>query len=239
MKRYIAFCMALIMVLALTACKKTYDLEYDMTKYEFFSRIFDEKPKEEWMEMGKYTILLKGLDTRVLVDMDGMVVLSVRAYGQKVDVNIEESWDSVNANIQSADGAILVNEYNDWDGNAWIITKKGCHAFYSEGDYFTMVHPGKDGSITYTRTLNDYETTFNQDDYAPLYCCTSRDHLLQETGKVELKDGEAVLLPEQTLVVSDICDLDTMFAEAKAMGSYEQYETVDQLLAANAVKTEE
>ena len=36
----------------------------------------------------------------------------------------------------------------------------------------------------------------------------------------------------ETVTVSDLYDLDTLFAEAKTQGLYEEYETVDDLLAA-------
>ena len=41
------------------------------------------------------------------------------------------------------------------------------------------------------------------------------------------------MTPENTVTVSDEYDLDAMFAEAKASGMFEGYETVDALLAAN------
>ena len=69
--------------------------------------------------------------------------------------------------------------------------------------------------------------------YDALECYTSRDELLYETGRAEIVDDELVLTPERTVVLSDQFDLDALFAEAKAAGKYEEYETLDDLLAAN------
>ena len=58
----------------------------DMADYDCFADIFEEKPVEEWNTMGAYTMLLKGLHTPVLVNMNGMDALSVSAHGQTVEL---------------------------------------------------------------------------------------------------------------------------------------------------------
>ena len=60
-----------------------------------------------------------------------------------------------------------------------------------------------------------------------------------KTGRAEIRNGEAILTPEITFTLSDEYDLDAMFAEAKANGAFEEYETVDALLAANQARANE
>ena len=70
--------------------------------------------------------------------------------------------------------------------------------------------------------------------YYALEACTARDEVLYETGSAEIADGELVLTAEETVVFSDVFDPDALFAEAKAAGEFEGYDSLDALLAANA-----
>ena len=101
MKRWIAALMSVLMMLALAACasapettapqethdpapettvpQDAYDLAYNMADYDWFADIFEEKDSAEWDAMGAFTILLNGLDTPVLVDMNGRDVVAVHA----------------------------------------------------------------------------------------------------------------------------------------------------------------
>lgn len=252
MKARITLLLCFVMLLSLAACGtepevsasedttvpgNTYDLVYDMHDYNWFSEIFDEKTEEQWDDMGRYIILLKGLHTPVTVEMDGRIVLSVSAYGYTENVNIDVFQGDVSAQIQSADDAVLVNEYRDYDGNTWILTPDGCHEFHRDGDISTQVYVLEDGTMQFRRFWGAYDTTFNQEDYAPLYYCTSRSHFLYEKGAAEIRNGEVILTAEMTVTVSDEYDLDAMFAQAKAEGNFMEYDTVDELLAANAHRT--
>ena len=48
-----------------------------------------------------------------------------------------------------------------------------------------------------------------------------------------------ILTVEKTVVVSDEYDLDALFAQAQADGYYEDYETADEVLAANRAESSE
>lgn len=41
------------------------------------------------------------------------------------------------------------------------------------------------------------------------------------------------MTPEKTVTVSDLFDLDALFEEAKSMGMYAEYDSADDVLAAN------
>jgi len=242
---WIALLLALVTLLGLTACatepeatvpEVSYDLVYDMNNYSWFSEIFDEKAADQWDAMGRYTILLERLHTPVIVEMDGRIVLSVSAYGYTQAVTIGEFQDEVNAQIQSLEAAVLVNENCDYDGSTWILTADGCYAFHPEGDISTQIYADGDSAMRYSRYWGEYYTTFNQDDYAPLYSCTGRSHFLYEKGTAEIVNGEVILTAEITVTVSDEYDLDAMFAQAKAEGMFEEYDSVDELLIANQAR---
>lgn len=244
MKRWIAMLLSIMMLLGLTACASApestvpddaCDLSYDMADYGHFADIFDTKSPEEWDDMGAYTILLKGLHTSVLVDMNGMDVLAVHAFGQTAELGAAGAvyQDDCPVSIRSTEDAVVVNCSWDYDGETVILTQEKCYSFRPDGDISTQVFVQDDGTLAYGRYWGEYVTSFNQWDTAPLELCTSREQFLYETGCAEIMGGEVILTPEKTVNVSDEYDLDSMFAEAKASGLFEAYETADALLNAN------
>ena len=250
MKRWILALLVVIASLGLTQCAfapdsrvpvGTYDLAYNMTANTDFAEFFDGKSPDEWAAMGSYTILLKGLHTTVLVDMNGMDVLAVRAYDQTAALGAAGTAfeDDCPVSIRSTQQAVVVNCTRDYSGETVILTQGRSHAFRREGDISTQVFVQEDGTLAYWRYWGEYVTSFNQWDTAPLELSTSRDQFLYETGRAEIRNGEVILTPEITFTLSDEYDLDTMFAEAKANGSFEEYETVDALLAANQARANE
>ncbi len=212
------------------------DLAYDMGQYDHFGHIFEEKEPQQWEQMGRYTILLNGFDTPVTVQMEGMTVLSVSAYGQTAQTDISTFQDETPANIQGVAGAIVVNETLDYEGSTWILTPDGVHEFHPQGSISTQIFVEMGGTLCYRTYWGEYDTSFEQWDTAPLDLCTSRDHFLYEFGTASIADGQVNFKAEETVTVSDIYDLDDMFAAAKADGLYAEFDSVDALFAANAQK---
>ena len=244
MKRWIAALMSVLMMLALAACTSApettvpedrYDLAYDMADYSHFADIFEEKDAAEWDAMGAYTILLNGLDTPVLVDMNGRDVVAVHAYDQTAqlgDAGATEQ-DETPVSVRSVENVVVINISRENDGETILLTQGKRYAFQPDGGISTQIYVGEDGALAYGRYWDEYVSSFDQWDTAPLELSTSRDQFLYETGRAELVDGEVVLTPEKTVTLADAYDLDALFAEAKENGFFEEYETVDALLAAN------
>lgn len=250
MKRWIFAALSMFILLASTACASTqepstpadaYDLAYDMQKYDHFADIFDENDTEEWENRGSYTMLLNGLPTPVVVQMDGLDVLAVRAYGHQAELGVcgAAFQGSTPVSIRSAEDAVVVNMSRDFDGETIILTEAKCFEFRRDGEISTQVYVREDGALAYGRYWGHYTTSFEHWDTAPLDLCTSRDQFLYETGHAGIRNGEVILTPEQTVTVSDAYDLDAMFARARESGEYAQYETVDELLAANQAGADE
>ncbi len=241
-KRFVAIVLFYVMLVSLmAACKKEprdelkYDVAFDINDYEFFSDIFDEGT---WEEKGSYTMLLNGLFTPVVLEMDGLTVKTVNAYGQSLELDQDTYQGYVGIEIEAAEGILVIYQIDDYERTCWLLTEEKCYVLPPKDGYSTTVHIRDGGAPEYYRSWCEYETSFNQEVYAPLYYCTSRDHVLYQSGSVEIADGEIRLTPAKTVTVSDEYDLDAMFAEAKAdeyAGEYfSGFETVDQALAANA-----
>lgn len=239
MKRWIVAIISVLILLSAAACASKpdptipadeYDLAYDMQEYGHFADILDENER-----MGQYTILLNGLHTPVLVEMDGMDVLSVRAYGQTAELGAAGTafQGSTPVSIRATENAVVINMSRDFDGETILLTQAQCHRFRPDGEISTQVYVREDGTLAYGRYWGHYVTSFEHWDTAPLDLCTGRDHFLYETGSAEILDGEVILTPEKTVTVSDAYDLDAMFTRARETGAYDAYETLDALLAAN------
>ena len=224
----------------MTACKKEpreklgYDFAFDMNDYDFFSDIFE---NDQWENKGTYTLLLNGLFTPVILEMDGLTVKTVNAYGQSLKLDQDVYQGYVGIEIEAAEGILVIYQIDDYQRTCWLLTKEKCHVLFPEDGYSTTVHVRDGKTLEYYRSWCEYETSFNQEVYAPLYYCTSRDHVLYQTGSVELADGKISLTPNKTVTASDEYDLDAMFTEAKtdeyAAEYFSQFDTVDEALSAN------
>jgi maltodextrin utilization protein YvdJ len=162
----------------------------------------------------------------------------VSAYGQTLQLDQETYQDQVGIEIEASDGVLVVYQTYDYEKTCWLITKEKSYTLSPTDGYSTTVHVHDDGTLTYYRSWREYETTFNQETFAPLYCCTSRDHVLYQLGSGDIKDGKLNLKLEKNVTLSDEYDVDELFAQAKAdeyAGEYfSSFETVDEALAANA-----
>ena len=243
MKRWILALTVAMMVLGLAACAAVPGADYDFTcnmkDYDFFSQIFEEKPLAEWESMGRYTMLLKGLNTPVVVHMDGTDVVSIDAFDQTVELGeaglADEYHDGFSPvyDICSTQKAVVIRvSGGEFSEDSIVITKERCHTFRPENGYFTSIFVGDDGALAYRRTWHTL-ADFEQSGFYVLESCTGRDEPLYETGRVEIKGDDLVLTAEETVVLSEMYDLEALFAEGKAAGAFEQYDSLDALLEAN------
>jgi hypothetical protein len=248
MKRWIAMLMSILMLFGLASCasvpessapEDACDLAFDLKNYDSFAHIFNEKSLEEWEAMGRYTILLKGLHMPVVVHMDGTDVVSIDAFDRTVELGesglANEYHDGFSPvyNISSTQKAVVIRVLDgEYSEHSIVVTKDRCHTLKPENGYCTAVFVADDGSLRYCRTwdrMNDFE----QMRFAALGSCADRDEPLYETGRIEIVGDDLVLTPEETVVLSEMYDLDALFAEGKTAGAFEEYDSLDAMLAAN------
>ena len=201
--------------------------------------VFLEKPVEEWSNMGRYTIRLEGLHTPVVVNMDATSVLSVTAYDQTVHLGAAgmandyfDGYSPVDY-IRSTEDAVVIRINGGEMSDEFILITANKYVHYpNQRDGHISLWVEDDGTLAYRQTYFDM-SLFVQTLYEPLKYLAGRDHVLYDEGRAQIVNSEAVFTPERTVVVSDLFDLDAMFAEAKADGMFTEYETVDELFEAN------
>lgn len=269
MKKWSAWILTLIAILSLCSCKtntpeaptqtptttpvvptvpsgtdpdQKKNLVYDMTNYQWFSDIFEEKPVTEWNAMGQYTIVLEGLHTPVVVNMDGASVLSISAFDQTVELGTDGTADDYHdgyspvSSIRSTQDAVVIHVSFGEQGDGSILITNGRYFKYpgkDGGSIFLWVKD--DGTLGYRQTWV-YADDIEEEGYYALERLTGREQVLYKNGTAEIADGELVLTAEETVVFSDLFDPDAMFTEAKAAGMFTKYETLDELFQANKAK---
>ena len=194
MKRRIFALIGIVLMLALTACGAapgdSYDVTCDMNDYDYFWQVLEEKSPEEWEVLGSCTMLLEGLDTPVVVHMDGTDVVSIDAFGQSAELGesglANEYHDGYSPvyDIRSTKDAVVIRvSGGEFSEDSILITKDGCHTFEPENGYYTSIFPGEDGTLDYSRTwytLADFE----QSGFYALESCTGRDDPIDYIGGV-------------------------------------------------------
>ena len=214
------------------------DLVYDMADYQWFTDIFEEKTVEEWNALGRYTLHLGGLHTPVVMNMDGTSVLSISAFDQTVDLGTDGMADDYHdgyspvQSIRSTYDAVVIHvSFGEMGDGSILITKNQIFKYPKEFDSSIFLWVKDDGTLGYRQTWID--TKIEIEGWYMLYYPTSRDMVMYQEGTAEIVEGELALTSEKTVLLSDYFDLDAMFAEAKAEGWFEEYETLDELFEAN------
>ena len=214
------------------------DLVYDMADYQWLYQIFEKKTVEEWNALGRYTIHLGGLHTPVVLDMDGTSVLSISAFDQTVDLGTDGMADDYHdgyspvQSIRSTYDAVVIHvSFGEMGDGSILITKNQIFKYPNEFDSSIFLWVKDDGTLGYRQTWIDPKIEI--EGWSMLYYPTSRDMVMYQEGTAEIVEGELALTSEKTVLLSDYFDLDTMFAEAKAEGWFEEYETLDELFEAN------
>ena len=214
------------------------ELIYDLSNDQGLSAIFEEKTVEEWNAMGRYTLHLGGLHTPVVMNMDGTNVLSISAFDQTVDLGTDGMADDYHdgyspvQSIRSTYDAVVIHvSFGEMGDGSILITKNQIFKYPKKFDSSIFLWVKDDGTLGYRQTWIDPKIEI--EGWYMLYYPTSRDMVMYQDGTAEIVDGELALTVEKTVLLSNYFYLDTMFAEAKAAGWFEAYETLDELFEAN------
>ncbi len=179
-----------------------------------------------------YTIGITGFCTPVVLALEELEVRSATVYGRTMEIDFHSDEACIMVTAQEYDNELIILNGND---SAWVIAPDWEYAFLPEKGVSTYVSMNEQGQLTYYRAA-DYLEWLEHYDTALLDSIASRWDLYQEEGILSFQDGQPSYEVTQRTTVSDLYDLDALFAEAKDWGEYEQYDTLDDLLAANKAR---
>ena len=224
---------------------ETNDLVFDMRDYDYFRLIFEEKPAEEWESLGRYTVLLKGLHTPVVLDMDGTSVLSISAFGHTVELGnsglasgYHDGYSPVDYIGSIPDAVVVRMTCGETDEDCILFTPHEAYPFLGESDCDTLFYIREDDTLEYRHIWTE-AWVLEQEGFYVLEHLTDRNEILSKIGSARIEDGGLYMKTERIIVLSDELDLDALFAEGKAEGAFEGYETLDDLFAANLARANE
>ncbi len=191
------------------------------------------------LPMCPYDIYVTGLSVPFVIHMSGgQSLLTVEAYGVELDMTNPDYptplFDgSTTPRVFEVGDNIVFNLSGGmyYGGPNYIFSKNGCSLVKSGSQASVYLFLDENGDLKYrfsTHRTSDIQQT-------RLWEITSRDEFYYSIGDAEIVNGEAVLsAPYEVYTVSDSFeDLDKTFVEGKEWELYSDYETIEELFAAN------
>lgn len=184
---------------------------------------------DEWES---YTVTVTGLCTDVVLHMEYLDVVAAEAYGRTLEVEIPSEEGLICAGVQYDPSNEVVILYGD--DRSWLVGQDCEYAFLPENNVSTVVRLNAMGNLAYYREA-DYVNYHEQWATGLLDSVSHRGALYRESGVVSVGDEQPELTMRYRETVSDVCDLDAIFAAAKALGwaDYDAFDSADDVLADN------
>lgn len=207
------------------------DEEHEVTKEEL------EDFLDHWVEtylsednVPSCRITVTGLCTPVVLEMEGVTVHNLLAYGRILPVEAGALEGYSELILKDWQDVLIVNREDD----CWLMTPEEEFYFPCADGVSTGIHVDDEGQLTYGKmavaaNYMDQYYTF------PLDSATDRGNLYSEHGSVAFRDGEPVLTMEERTLMGHVYDFDALFTMARVMGwaDYEGCETADDVLRRN------
>ena len=254
MKRILALLLASVMLLSLAACQQNEDPvpsgtepttesvgdemeHFDLNEIDLdgIGQLLVERQQD-----GYSKLQLDGLCTPVILELEGTDVETVTAYGTTVCVAEEANdYSSIYGNlwpvIYEQDGLIFLNIWHDEIGYSCVLCPDGSFMEnYPSGDFSVMIYVDEEGQMCQYQFARKF-LGIEQWDTGPIDTATSRDDFYYSIDDATWTRGEYSITARESYTISDCFELEEIFSTAKAQGLYPEFDTLDELLASNAV----
>lgn len=213
-------------------------LIYNGERYASLYEIMEKLDEDGFLDVSTYTVEIGGLCAPVALHMAYSRLVSISAFDHTVYVDTE-AWDysflygNTTAYLYDYQDAIILNLWTDSIGYSCVMTSQGSSVDYPSGGTSRMVYVSEDGQLQWSKTSCKFNRPMQQRDIAPIDLATSRDEFYYAIGNASFEGGSVQYGEAVHYTISDVFDLDTAFADAKAQGQYAEFDTVDELLAYN------
>lgn len=256
-KKMLAWLLAAGMLLSMTACKKPVepvetnpaatDPATDETEHfdlrqidlEGIGELFAQRNQDDLCK-----ITLDGLCTPVVMELDGINIVSISAYGTTVWADQDCEHTCIYGNLQPVIfdhlGMIFLNVWYYDTGYSCIIFPDGSYQeAYPDGEYSVMIYLDEEERMCQSKFALKF-LGLEQWDTAPIDMAVSRDDFYYsiEDASWTQEDGYTTTARE-SYTISDWFELDEIFNTAKKNGLYPDFETVDEVLEYNAQRFQE
>lgn len=206
--------------------------------YDCMDDLMEALHAEGRLEQEYHSITIEGLQTPVTFHLRYETLVGYTVYDYTFDVEWEAQeytglYGNLSADLYDYQDAVILNVWHDDIGYTLIMMPDGGWVHYPTEGRSLMVYVDQEGELVCSKMSTKFNSSIHQWDTAPIDLAGSRDDFYYATGKctIEGQDVRPVLVEEYT--ISDVFDLDAIFAQAKADGFYPEYDTVDQLLERN------
>lgn len=186
-----------------------------------------------------YRITLKGLCTPVVLELDGIDLVSISAFEQTVPVSPEaEGYASIYGNLSPCiydhDGIIYLNIWQGDIGYTCVLFPDGTYLEqYPDEELSLMTYVDEQGQPVQSQFAVKFNT-IEQWDGAILENAASRDDFYYCIDAVEWTEEGSTVTAGEYYTISDQFDLDEIFTRLKGEGYFEEFDTLDELLAHEA-----
>ncbi len=183
-------------------------------------------------------ITIEGLITPVTFYLDGNVLVGWGVYGYYFDVDQQalpytQLSGNVTTDLYQYEESLVLNIWHYDAGYTLIMSPDGGWIHYPFEGRSLMVYRNDSGEMVCSQVATKFNGAVHQWDTAPLDLATSRDDFFYAEGTVVIDGNHVDYDLGEEVTISDVYDLDAMFANAKSRGYYPEFDTLDQLLEQN------
>ena len=176
-------------------------------------------------------VTVTGLCTPVVLEMDELMVNRVRFWGRTLTVDAGVDDGSINFSIgNTADNLLYINGHYE----SWLATEADTFHYPYEHETHTWFRLNENGTLEYRITAM---ASYYMDQWttAPLDSATDRGNLYEETGIVQMWEGQPSLSVKKRTLMGDVYDFDALFQEARKQDPEyrEDCANADEVLAQN------
>lgn len=206
--------------------------------YDCMDDLMEALHAEGRLEQEEHSITIEGLQTPVTFHLRYGTLVGYTVYDYTFDVEQEAQaytglYGDLSADLYDYQDAVILNVWHGAIGYTLIMMPDGGWVHYPTEGRSLMVYADETGALLCSQMAVKFNDSIHRWDTAPIDLANSRDDFYYATGTCTIEGQDVVPVLVEEFTISDVFDLDEIFAQGKADGFYPEYDTVDQLLAWN------
>lgn len=221
------------------AAKVKRELICEGKTYADFYDLMEALWEEARFEQEEHSLTIEGLSTPVTLFLNYDCLTAYSAWGYTFEVDPEDQhhagmfgMDDSGDLVEYQGIPILSGHANGGDYTV-ILFEEGPWIRSTEDDRSLVIYVDREDRLMAREYSTKFDPSIDHWDTAPIDLAVSRDEFYDAVGPCVIEGTDVQLMLTEVRTISDVADLDQIFADAKADGRYPQFHTVDQLLEWN------